>query len=118
MKKMNIILGIGMCLLLAALAQANSADVSGKWEVIMASDHGEFTNIAVIEQDGEKITVTMDESKGEGTLVGNEIKWTITLNTPMGDLDSSFAGTVEEDSMSGDVEISGMTLEWTGTKIE
>ena len=65
-----------------------------------------------------KITVTMDESKGEGTLVGNEIKWTITLNTPMGDLDASFTGTVEGDSMNGDVEISGMTLEWTGIKIE
>ncbi|MBW1862438.1 MAG: hypothetical protein JRJ02_08700 [Deltaproteobacteria bacterium] len=118
MKGMNILWRIGMCLLLAVLVQANSADVSGKWEVNMVSDHGEFSNMAVFEQDGEKITVTMDESKGEGTLVGNEIKWTITLNTPMGDLDASFTGTVEEDSMNGDAEISGMTLEWTGIKIE
>jgi hypothetical protein len=107
-----------MCLLLSALAQASSAEVSGKWEVTMVSDHGEFTNMAVFEQDGEKITVTIDESKGEGTLVDNEIKWTITLNTPMGDLDASFTGTVDGDRMNGDVEISGMTIEWTGIKIE
>ena len=117
MKRMNIILGIGMCLLLADLAQAYSADVSGKWEVNLASDHGEFTNLAEFEQDGEKITVTIEENKGKGTLVGNEIKWDITLSTPMGDMDASFSGTVDGNSMSGDVEISGMTLGWTGKKI-
>ncbi len=118
MKRMNLILGISMCLLFVNLTQANYADVSGKWEVNLASDHGEFTNIAEFEQDGENIIVTIGEYKGKGTLVGNEITWEITLSTPMGDMDASFSGTVDGDSMSGDVEISGMTLEWTGKKIE
>lgn len=118
MKRKNIILGISMCLLFLGLIQANGAEVTGKWEVNMVSDHGEFTNIAEFEQDGEKIVVTIEDSRGEGTLVGNEIKWNITLNTPMGDMDASFAGTVDGDNMIGDVEISGMSLEWTGKKIE
>jgi hypothetical protein len=117
MKITKLILVIGVCLILVSLTQANDVDVSGKWEVNLASDHGEFTNIAEFEQDGEKITVTIEENKGKGTLVGNEIKWDITLSTPMGDMDASFSGTVDGDSMIGDAEISGMTLGWTGKKI-
>jgi len=118
MKRMNKILGICLCLLFAGLIQAYYADVSGKWEVNLASDHGEFTNIAEFEQDGENIIVTIEENKGKGTLVGNDITWEITLSTPMGDMDASFSGTVDGNSMSGEVEISGMMLEWTGEKIE
>lgn len=117
MKITKLILVIGVSLMLVSLIQANDVDVSGKWEVNLASDHGEFTNLAEFEQDGEKITVTIEENKGKGTLVGNEIKWDITLSTPMGDMDASFSGTVDGNSMSGDVEISGMTLGWTGKKI-
>ena len=116
MKRINIIVVIGI-LLLVGLVQANGVEVTGKWEINMVSDHGEFTNTAEFEQDGEKITVIMDESKGEGTLVNSEINWTIILNTPMGDMDATFSGTVEENTMSGEVEISGMTLEWSGKKI-
>ena len=117
MNTTNLILVVGICLLLGGLSLAAGTDVSGKWEVNLASDHGEFTNIAEFEQDGETITVTIEENKGKGTLVGNEIKWDITLSTPMGDMDASFSGTVDGNSMNGDVEISGMTLGWTGKKI-
>ena len=117
MKKTNVIIIIGICLLFGSMAQASDVEVSGKWEVNLASDHGDFTNIAEFEQDGENITVTIEENEGKGTLVGDEIRWDITLSTPMGDMDASLSGTVDGNSMIGDVEISGMTLEWTGKKI-
>jgi hypothetical protein len=115
--KINIFAFVSIWLFIGGLIQASNIDVSGKWEVNLDSGHGVHTNIAEFEQDGEKIAVIIEGNKGEGTLVDNEIRWEISLKTPMGEMDAIFTGTVEGDNMEGQVEISGMSLPWTGKNI-
>lgn len=99
-----------------------AVDVSGEWEMTSQSPRGERILTISIVQEGEKITVTMpgrqgDEVTGEGTIKDKTIEWTVIRSTPRGDFTMTYTGTVEGDSMSGEVEISDRgAQEWTATK--
>lgn len=124
MRKSIFMLAVGLILLSAFALEARAADVSGEWEMTSTSQRGDRTSTITIEQDGEKITVTMpgrrdgDPMKGEGTITGNEIQWTITRETPRGEMTIIYKGTVDGDTMAGTMEMSGrdMTMEWTAKK--
>ena len=98
-----------------------TTDVSGEWELTIKTPRGERTSELQIEQDGEKIVVTMittrGEIKGEGTLKGNKIEWTITRSTPRGEFTLAYRGTVEGETMQGTLETGrGPTIEWTAKR--
>lgn len=95
--------------------------VSGDWELKMQTPRGERTSTMHIEQDGEKITVTITSPQGEvtgqGKITGNEIEWTITRSTPRGEFTITYKGTVEGRTMKGTVEMGRRgSMEWTATK--
>ena len=47
----------------------------------------------------------------------NQIEWTITRSTPRGEFTMSFSGTVEGDTMSGEVEMGNFGRnEWSATR--
>lgn len=75
-----------------------------------------------IEQDGEKITVTMEgfrgnEMEGEGTITDNEIEWTVSISTQRGDFSITYTGTVDGDTMSGTAEMGDFgTMDWAAEK--
>jgi len=107
----------------ALFAQAQTANVSGDWELTIQGPRGEMTWSVNFVQDGEKLTVAMTggprggESKGEGTIKGNEIEWSITRTTPQGERTITYKGKVEGNTMSGTVEFGPMgTREWTAKK--
>jgi len=126
MKKRNILILSAALLLMVGSALAQ--DVAGEWELTAPGGRGgrgggepqTFT----IEQDGEKITVTMagrmGEMTGEGTIKDNKIEWTFTMETPRGDMKMSYTGTVDGDSMSGQSTMSmgenDREGEWTAKK--
>lgn len=124
MRKSIFVLAVGLILLSAFALEARAVDVSGEWEMTSTSQRGDRTSTITIEQDGENITVTMpgrrggDPMKGEGTIKGNEIQWTITRETPRGEMTIIYKGTVDGNSMSGTMEMSGrdMTMDWTAKK--
>ena len=91
-------------------------DVTGTWEVTMASDHGEFVSKGEFIQEGEALTVKMDGRTGKGTVKGSEIEWQIVLATGMGDVDATFKGKVDGGAMLGEVEIMGTTTDWAARK--
>jgi hypothetical protein len=102
---------------------ALAADVSGTWEFTMKTPRGDDRISEVsIEQDGEKIKVTMegfqgDEIIGEGTVKDNNIEWTMNMSSPRGDFSISYSGTVDGDSMSGKAEMGDFgAMEWTAKK--
>lgn len=102
---------------------ALAADVSGTWEFSMQTPRGDArTSEMSIEQDGEKIKVTMEgfqgnEMIGEGTIKDNRIEWTVNLSTQRGDMSISYSGTVDGDSMSGKAEMGDFgAMEWTAKK--
>ncbi len=116
-------LALGILILAGLPLFALAVDVSGIWEITLQSpQRGDMTSEMKIEQDGEKITVTMesfqgDELTGEGTAKDNKVEWTVTISTQRGDFSISYTGTVEGDTMSGEAEIGDFgSMEWTAKK--
>jgi hypothetical protein len=107
-------------LLVASLSLVGlAADISGTWAMTLETQRGPMETEMSIEQDGEKITVTMegfqgDEMVGEGTFKDNKAEWSVTMSTPQGDFTISYTGTLEDDTLSGEAEFGDFgTMEWT-----
>jgi hypothetical protein len=128
-KKGLALLGILAYLALTGFAQTQkpaTPDVSGIWEFTMQTPGGEMKNDATfIQTKVEEKTVIkfsmpgpMDmEMKGEGTITGNELAWTVTLNTPNGDFQLLFKGKVDGDKMAGEVQAGDFgSSSWTAVK--
>lgn len=122
MVKKHIIIFSAALLLLVGSALAQ--DVSGEWEITSEGRQGPQTQTITIEQDGEKITVTMEgrmgEMTGEGTIKDNKIEWKITRTMRDMEMTTTYTGTVEGNTMSGKSEM-GMgervrESEWTAKK--
>ncbi len=119
---MYSLLSILALVLLPLLLTAQEVNVTGDWEITTQSPRGERTSPVHFEQEGEKLTVTIqtmrgDEVTGEGTISGNKIEWTVTMSTPRGDFTITYTGTVEGDSMAGEAQMGDFgTMEWTAKK--
>lgn len=107
--------------LLAVFLSAQEINVTGDWEMTITSPRGERTQDVEFKQEGEKLTVTMQgrggEVTAEGTVKGNEIEWTITRSTPRGEFTMTYTGTIEGDTMSGEVQMADFgSSEWKAKK--
>ncbi len=84
----------------------------------VTTPRGERTQDINFEQEGTKLTATWkgmrgDEVTAEGTVKGNEIEWTITRSTPRGEFTMTYTGTIEGDTMSGEVQMGDFgSSEW------
>lgn len=122
MSKTSSVFVLSFLFLIAVSLTAHETSVTGDWEITVSSPRGERTSNMHIEQEGEKITVTMEgmrggEMKGEGTIKGNEIEWTITRETPRGEFTITYKGKVEGDTMSGEAQMGDRgAMEWTAKK--
>jgi L-seryl-tRNA(Ser) seleniumtransferase len=123
MTKTNLTVTFALVLLFLGFLSAYDLDVSGDWEMTMESPRGgEMIRAVHFEQDGEKITVTMESRRGdevtaEGTISGNEIEWIISRETPRGEMNLVYKGTVDGDTMSGTVEFGEIgSGDWTAKR--
>jgi hypothetical protein len=95
--------------LLAVSLSAQEVNVTGDWEMTLTTPRGERTQEVHFEQEGEKLTVTMQgrggEVTAEGTVKGNEIEWTVTRSTPRGEFTMTYTGKIDGDTMSGEIQI-------------
>jgi hypothetical protein len=120
-KTKSLIALCAMALLIIPLS-ALQANVTGDWEMTSEGRQGPMTQSFKIEQDGEKITVTMEgrrgEMKGEGTIKGNDIEWKITRPGREGaEFTITYKGKVEGNTMSGTVQMGDFaSREWTAKK--
>ena len=62
MKKSNLILTLVICFLMVLVIRAAVSDVSGKWELNMSSDHGDFS-------------IEANTMEGEVEIMGMSIAW-------------------------------------------
>jgi hypothetical protein len=102
-------------LALAALAlaplAAEPARVAGQWNITL--ELGDITGRPAIElkQDGEKLTGTYRGRYGaspiQGSVKENQIEFTVTMTAEGQQTTGYFAGVVEGDKMSGQVEFEG-----------
>lgn len=115
------------CMLVAAIpalaqdAQKPAVDVSGAWDATLESPQGPFQVVTTFKQEGEKVTGTqaspMGEAPLEGTVTGNELKFTITIDMQGQQAVITFTAKVEGDSMTGTFDFAGMgTAAWTAKK--
>ncbi len=89
-------------------AAPQSADPAGEWNLVTKADRNEVVWKVVIKRSGEDLEVVMTgprgkEIKGSGTIRGTEIEWTVNRNTPRGETSLAYKGTVDGDTMTGEV---------------
>lgn len=124
MTKTKSLIALCALVLLVIPMSAMQANVAGEWEMTSEGRQGPVTRTFKIEQDGEKITVTMPgfrgggEIKGEGTIKGNEIEWKITRPGRGGEeFTITYKGKVEGNTMTGTVQMGDFgSREWTAKK--
>jgi hypothetical protein len=91
-------------------AQANN--VTGEWAFNVQTDQGGGTPAITFKQDGEKLTGKYVGQLGNadltGTLKGNAIHFTFTLDVQGQQAPVTYDGTVEKNTMKGKLDIGGM----------
>lgn len=114
---------LGILIIGAVSLMVMAADISGTWEVTSQSPRGERVSEMTIEQDGDTIKVTMEgfrgnEMVGEGTIDGNKVEWSFTMETQRGEFTLTYTGTINDDgTMSGEVAMGDFgNSEWTAKK--
>jgi hypothetical protein len=118
----NILL-IGLLSILggaAVVLAAETASVAGNWTVTFTTPRGERTSTLVIVQDGEKLTVTREGERGDatgsGTIAGNAVEWSFTRETRRGTMTVSYKGSVDGDTMTGEVDMHGRSVPWKAVR--
>jgi hypothetical protein len=103
------------------VAPAQTVDVTGAWSVTLTMPQGQVTGLAILSQDGPKITgmigpAETDMMPAEGTVSGN----TVTLMThPRAGRTAAFARcevTVEGDRMTGTIDTDKGKIEFVKRK--
>ena len=98
-------------------------NVSGKWEVEIKTEMGTFTMTVEFVQEGSDLSGKLMSQFGtaefsDGVVSGNEISFDVTISFGGQDIDLSFSGTVEGDTITGTVIQAGMeSAEFTAKRI-
>ena len=108
--------------LMAPCLSGRAVSVEGEWELTTKTKQGDVTWKVLFVQAGETLNVTMTgpkgkEFKGNGTLKEDRIEWSVKLPTPKGDMNVTYAGLVQGETMAGDVQRGNLgKSEWTARK--
>jgi len=108
-------------LLASAQVLAQATNVTGEWLFNVTTDQGGGTPTLSFKQDGEKLTGKYQGQLGAadltGTVKGNAIKFTFTIDVQGQQAPVTYEGTVEKNTMKGKLDIGGMVNgTFTGTK--
>ena len=103
-------------MVVVALTAARSAaqakvDVTGKWAFNVETSAGAGSPTFTFKQEGEKLTGhyagTFGEADLTGTVKGNDIAFAFTVDAQGTALKETYTGTVDKDSMKGNLVIEG-----------
>ena len=91
---------------------AQATNVTGDWAFTVQTDQGAGTPTLTFKQDGEKLTGKYNGQLGNadltGTVKGNAIHFTFTLDVQGQQAPVTYDGTVEKNTMKGKMDIGGM----------
>ena len=101
-----------LALLASAQVMGQGANITGEWAFTVTTDQGGGTPTITFKQDGEKLTGKYAGQLGAadltGTVKGNDVKFTFTLDVQGQQAPVSYEGTVEKNTMKGTLDIGGM----------
>ena len=117
-----VVVAFALAFMLTAVTRADDK-VSGKWESKFTTPNGDTrTTTYTFKVDGDKLSGTVAGMGGDtplaGTVKGNEVKFTVTRQTPNGEMKSEYTATVEGDTMKGTVESPRGKRDWTATRVK
>jgi hypothetical protein len=118
----TVVVVLALAFMFSGVASAQDAKVAGKWESKFTTPQGDTrTTTYTFTQEGNKLTGTVSGGMGgetplAGTVKGNEVKFTVTRQTPNGEMKSEYTATVEGDTMKGTVESPRGKRDWSATK--
>ena len=94
------------------IGSVHAADVSGTWKLTVSTTAGTGTPTLVLVQQGEMLTGTytgrFGESPIKGTFKDGAIVFSFEASGPMGSAHVTYNGTVEDDTMSGTMQMGEM----------
>jgi len=100
--------GLVLFIVVAVPSLRAQTDVTGSWDLTVQSKQGTATPSVTLQQSGEKLSGTyhgrMGDTRVEGTLRGNDIRFAVTLRFQDQSFVITYTGTVEKDSMKGTVQ--------------
>lgn len=103
---------LGLSTVALAEVGAQAVDVTGEWTFNVQTDQGGGTPTITFKQDGDKLTGKYAGQLGNadltGTLKGNAIHFTFTLDVQGQQAPVTYEGTVEKNTMKGKLDIGGM----------
>jgi hypothetical protein len=83
--------------------------IDGKYNVELQTTMGNHPIGLTLETKGNTLTGKMDGHFGEhtfsGTLHGNELAWTLNLQSPFGAMSLAVTATVKDDTIEGEVKL-------------
>ena len=110
--------------ILAAFAEAaiaQSARVTGEWDLTVNSPQGTRTVKATFKEESGKLTGNLQAGERnlpfEGTLTGKEVKFSFTVSNQGNNIVISMTGDVEGDSIKGKADFGALGAgDWTATR--
>jgi hypothetical protein len=106
------VIALSLAFLNSAPVAAQGTNVSGDWTFNVQTDQGGGTPTITFKQDGEKLTGKYVGQLGSadltGTVKGNAIKFTFTIDAQGTPAPVTYEGTVEKNTMKGKLDIGGM----------
>ena len=102
-----------MAFAIAASAQTEKVDVSGKWIFTVETSAGSGTPTITLKQEGERLTGHYSGQLGEADLTGSvkgpDVMFAFTVDVQGMQLVCTYTGSVEgQDSLKGTVDIAGL----------
>ena len=101
-----------VALLASGQLLAQGTNVTGEWTFNVTTDQGGGTPTMTFKQDGEKLTGKYNGQFGTadltGTVKGNAIQFTFTIDVQGQMAPATYKGTVEKNTMKGTMDIGGM----------
>jgi hypothetical protein len=112
MLRYSVVVVLAIGLLATARVSAQATNVTGDWAFNVQTDQGGGTPTLTFKQDGEKLTGKYVGQLGNadltGTVKGNAIHFTFTLDVQGQQAPVTYDGTVEKNTMKGKMDIAGM----------
>jgi len=112
---------LALSLLIASPVFAQT-DITGDWDVTVNSPQGSNTTPVTFKQEAGKVSGMFKSPQGTlpfegGTMTGNDLKFTFTINVQGMELPITLTGKVEGETMSGKADFGGFAEgDWTAKR--